>query len=115
MCNARGSDKLVPLVTGKHKPPHCFKNVKRMPAKCEANTNSWIITKILEDYLTQLDRKLGAKTHKILLFTEQCAAHLKNTTLLSTIRVAFLPLNCTSQLQPLDLGIMHSSAITESS
>jgi hypothetical protein len=39
-CNADGNDKLPPLVTGKYKSPHCFKNVKRLPTNYEANTNS---------------------------------------------------------------------------
>jgi hypothetical protein len=65
--------------------------------------------KISEDFLTQLDRKLAAKSSKILLFIDQCAAHPKNTTFLNTNKVVFLPANCTSQLQPLDLGIIHAS------
>jgi hypothetical protein len=43
-CNADGSDKLPPLVTGKYKSPCCFKNVKRLPTKYEANTNFWMTT-----------------------------------------------------------------------
>ena len=50
-CNADGSDKLPPLVTGKYTSPHCFKNVKNLPAKYDANTYSWINTKIFEYYL----------------------------------------------------------------
>jgi hypothetical protein len=46
MCNADGSDKLLPLVTEKYESPHCFKNGKRLPAKYEANTNSWMTTRI---------------------------------------------------------------------
>jgi hypothetical protein len=43
-----------------------------------------------------------------LLFIDHCAAHPKNTTLLSKVRVVFLPANCSSQLEPLDLGIIHA-------
>jgi hypothetical protein len=43
-----------------------------------------------------------------LLFIDQCAAHLKNTTLLSNITAVFLSGNCSNQLQPLDLGIIHA-------
>jgi hypothetical protein len=64
-------------------------------------------TTIYEDYLTQLDRKLDAENRKILLSVDQCAAHTKNTTYLSNIKIVFLPANCTSQLPPLDLGIIH--------
>jgi hypothetical protein len=84
-CNANCSDKLPPLVTGKYKRPHCFKNVKRLPTKYEANINFWMTTKVFEYYFTQLDRKLDAKNCKILLFIDQCATHLKNTTFLSNI------------------------------
>jgi hypothetical protein len=68
-----------------------------VPTKYEANTNSWMTTKIFEDYL-KLDRKLGAKIRKIKLFIGYCVAHLKSTTVLSNINIVFPPANCTSQL-----------------
>jgi hypothetical protein len=104
-CNANGSNKLPSLISGKYKSPHCFKNVKRLPTKYEANTKSLMTTNIFEDYLTQ--QKTGGKNHKFLLFIDRWAAYPKNTTFLRNIRVAFHPANCTSQLQPLDLGIIH--------
>jgi hypothetical protein len=51
---------------------------------------------------------MGAKSRKCLLFINHCAAHQKNTSFLSNIKVIFLPAKCTSQLQPLDLGIIHA-------
>jgi hypothetical protein len=65
-------------------------------------------TKIFEDYHTQLGRKLGANNRKILHFIDQHAAHSKNTKLFRNIEVVFVPANCTSQLQPLDLGVIHA-------
>jgi hypothetical protein len=62
--NTDGSAKLPPLVTGKYESPCCLKNVERQPTKYEANTNPWLTTKIFEDYLTQLDRKVAAKITK---------------------------------------------------
>jgi hypothetical protein len=61
--NADGSDKLTPIVIGKHTSPCCFSNGKRLLTKYRANTNFWMTTKIFEDYLTQPDRKLGAQSH----------------------------------------------------
>jgi hypothetical protein len=63
-CNTDSSNTLPPVVNGKYKGSHCFKNIKRLPAKYEANTNSLITTKIFEDYLIQLDRKSGTKITK---------------------------------------------------
>jgi hypothetical protein len=37
---------------------------------------------------------------------DQCAAHLKNTTFLSNIRIVFVPAKCTSHLQSVCLGII---------
>jgi hypothetical protein len=107
-CNADGSDKLPPLVIGKCTSPRCFKNGKRLPTEYKVNTNSWMTTKVFEDYLTQLDRKLGAQNHTVLIFVDQCGTYPKNTTFLSNSEIVFLPANCTSQLQPLDLEIIHA-------
>jgi hypothetical protein len=64
-------------------------------------------TKISKYYLTQLVQKLGAKNHKILFLIYQSAAYMKNTIILSNIKVIFLPANCTTQPHPLYLGITH--------
>jgi hypothetical protein len=61
----------------------CFKDIKKLPTKYDANTNSANITMTFED----LSWKVGAQTQKILLFTDQCAAHSKNTTFLTDIKV----------------------------
>jgi hypothetical protein len=41
----------------------------------------------IEDYCVQLGWKMGAQIKKTLIFTDQCAAHSKNTTILTNIRV----------------------------
>jgi hypothetical protein len=74
--------------TNYHSSNCCFKNVKRLPTKYEDNTNSWMTTKMFEDFLTELDRKLGAENRKILLFIDHYAAHPKNNT------SKLYPLNC---------------------
>jgi hypothetical protein len=55
-----------------------------------------------------IGQKTGAKTSKILLLIDQCAAYPKNATFLSNIKVIFLPANYTAQPQPLYLGITHA-------
>lgn len=38
--NSDGSDKQVPLTTGKSFKPHCFKDIKTLPVKHRANTKT---------------------------------------------------------------------------
>lgn len=77
----------------------CFKDIKKLPTKYDANINSEIITMTSEDYGTQLGWKVSAQIQKILLFTGQCAAHSKNTTFLTNRSILFFPANCISQSQ----------------
>ena len=42
--NMDGSQKLTPLVIGKSKNPHCFKNVKQLPITYANNGNSWMMS-----------------------------------------------------------------------
>ena len=45
-CNMDGSEKLDPLVIGKSKNPHCFKNVKKLPVSYQSNKNAWMTAEI---------------------------------------------------------------------
>jgi len=106
--NADDSDKLPPHRIGKCKIPHCFKNVKTSQKIYNASTNSWITSRICALYLIQLDKeKWVLKIKRILPFIDHCAADSKNT-FLRTIKAVFFPGNCTSQLRPLDVGIIHA-------
>jgi hypothetical protein len=48
----------------------------------------------------------GKWAQKKLLFIDQHAACSKNTTFLRKVKCVFFPANCTSQLQPLNFGII---------
>lgn len=104
--NADGSEKLTPLVIGKAKKPRCFKNVKSLPTDYVSNKKSWMTQSLFEDFLRKLDKKMRLQKRKIILFLDNCSAHLELQ--LKNVRVEFLPSNSTSQLQPLDLGIIRS-------
>jgi hypothetical protein len=91
-CNADGSDKLSPLVIGKYKNPCCFKNVKRLPTKYEANTDSWMTIKIFEDYLTQLGTENWVlKIAKSRFSLISVLPTQKNTTFLSNTKSCISP------------------------
>jgi hypothetical protein len=49
---ADSSDKLSPLVAGKHRSQRYSKNVRKLPIKYEANTHFWMTNKISENYIT---------------------------------------------------------------
>jgi len=51
---------------------------------------------------------MGAQNRQIILFVDNCAAHPKDTSFLRNVKVVRYLANCTSTLQPLDLGIIHS-------
>jgi hypothetical protein len=108
LINSDGSDKQVPIVIGKFSNPRCFKDVKKLPVKYHANSKAWMTTEIFCSFLHSLDMQMGAQNRKIILFVDNCAAHPKDTPFLRNVRVVWYPANCTSALQPLTLGIIHS-------
>jgi hypothetical protein len=97
-CNADGTDKLPPLVTGRSENTRCFKNVRQLPTKYVANREAWVIHAIFTYYLRALDAKMSCQNKKILLFLDQCAAHSQDTSFLKNVKVVFFPPNCTSIL-----------------
>jgi hypothetical protein len=94
-CNADGTDKLPPLVIGNSENPRCFKNVRQLPTKYVANRKARVPQTIFTDYLRALDAKMSSQNRKILLFLDQCAAHLQDTSFLKNVKVMFFPPNCT--------------------
>jgi len=65
-------------------------------------------TEIFCSFLHSLDTQMGAQNRQIILFVDNCAAHPKYTSFFWNVKVVRYPANCTSTLQALDLGIIHS-------
>jgi hypothetical protein len=106
--NADDNHKLPPHRIGKCKSLHYFKNVKTSQKKYIASTNLWTTIRVCALYLRQLDKeKWVLKIKRFLPFINHCAAHSKNT-FLRTRKAMFFPGDCTSQLQCLDVGIIHA-------
>jgi hypothetical protein len=61
-------------------------------------------TTIFTEFLKALDASMGVQGRNILLFVGNCAAHPQDTSFLGNVKVVYYPPNCTSVLQPLDLG-----------
>lgn len=58
-------------------------------------------------WIRKFDAKMRIANRKVLLFVDNCPAHpvvddIKN------VKVVFLPKNCTSKLQPMDMGIIRN-------
>ncbi|XP_046608718.1 tigger transposable element-derived protein 6-like [Neodiprion virginianus] len=103
--NADGSDKLRPLVIGKSQKPRCFKGVKSFPTEYAANKKAWMTGALFESQLDKLNNRMRREKRKVLLLLDNCVAH-PPALRFSNIELAFFPANCTSHLQPLDLGII---------
>jgi len=110
--NADGSDKLKPLIIGKAKNPRCFKNVKNLPCKYDSNKNAWMTGNIFLEFLRDLNSRMIREKRNVLLFIDRCPAHPTDLPNLSNIKVIFFPPNCTSKLQPLDLGIIRCMKVS---
>ena len=66
--------------------------------------------KILNSVLERINGRLVSSGRKIYLFMDNAGCHPADVTKkYSNIKVVFLPLNTTSNLQPFDLGIIKHS------
>ena len=104
-CNQDGSEKLKPVVIGKFKNPHCFKNVKSLPVDYEANNRAWMNSELFIKWVKKLDRKFKREKRKILMFIDNCPAHPRVENL-EAVKLIYFPPNSTAKLQPMDQGII---------
>ena len=107
--NADGSDKLKPLIIGKSQNPRCFKNVHSFPTDYSANRKAWMTGARFEKFVQDLDKRMR-KMKKKILFVDNCPAHPKDIKC-TNIKLVFFPPNCTSLLQPCDLGIIENCKV----
>ncbi|XP_038057078.1 tigger transposable element-derived protein 6-like [Patiria miniata] len=110
--NMDGTEKLKPLLIGKFKKPRCFKNVIYLPVSYRANRKAWMVhvSDLFTEWVRRLDKKFTRQKRKVLLFVDNCAAHPK-VPHLNSITLQFLPPNTTSQLQPMDQGVIMNMKV----
>jgi len=117
-CNSDGSDKIRPWFIGHALKPRCFgaANVHFSSLDCvwKSNSNAWMTTPIMAEWLLAFDRHVASKGRKVLLLMDNFSAHEAATNLLAESNslcntiICFLPPNSTSKTQPLDQGIINS-------
>ena len=93
--NMTGSEKLPLMVIGKFKKPRCFQGVNCLPVKYEANKNAWMTSTVFEEWIRKWDEKQKRRECKIVLFVDNCSAHL-HVSNLDCIELLFLPPNTTT-------------------
>ena len=116
--NAAGTHKLKLMMIGKSARLRCLKGITTMPVIYRANKRAWITTAIFEEwfndyYLPEVKNDFQSKglpnDSKILLILDNCSVHLSATVLnKENIEVIFLPPNCTSLIQPMDMGLLQT-------
>ena len=68
-----------------------------------------ITADLFDEWLLKFDEKFGQEHREVLLLVDNCSPHDPEVTKsLTWIKLEFLPPNCTSKLQPCDLGIVNS-------
>ena len=105
--NMSGTEKLIPMMIGKSKKPRCFKNIKyvsELPVTWKNNKKAWMNTTMFDEWLKDLNRSMARKKRNTLLFVDNAPSHPQIK--LSNVVIKFFPANCTSELQPMDQGII---------
>ncbi|XP_067126959.1 tigger transposable element-derived protein 6-like [Centruroides vittatus] len=110
--NMSGSDKRKLLVVGKSTKPQCFKGLRMdsLPVLYCANKNAWMTSEIFKKWLISWDVELEQKSRKILLLLDNCVVH-PHLDCLKNIHLEFLPINNTSLVQPMNMGIIKNLKI----
>ncbi len=110
MCNQDGSDKRKPMVIGRAKRPRAFKEIPtdQLPVQWEFNKKAWMTRAIFEPFLRKFDREMQRKKRKVVLFMDNATSHKIDNLNLRNVEIKFFPPNVTSQIQPLDLGIIRA-------
>ena len=105
--NMDSAEKLPLLAIGKSARPRCVKNVRHLPVEYKFNKKAWMTLDIFVEWVMKLDIKFVRERRKVFLIVESCSAHDQDlATKLIAIQLEFLPPNCTSRLQPCDMGII---------
>ncbi|XP_065654846.1 tigger transposable element-derived protein 4-like [Hydra vulgaris] len=104
--NVKG-ERLSLFVVGKLKSPRCFKDVKNIPCRFRDQPKSWMLAKLFDKWVQDIDLKFSFQKRKIALTVDNSFAH-PNVQKLDRVELIFLPPNTTSISQPMDQGIIRS-------
>lgn len=116
--NAAGDCKLKPLLVYQAENPRAFKGIWKgsLPVIWKSNKKAWVTLALFEDWFTnhfvpEVERYCAAKNipFKILLILDNAPGHPAYLDDFNpNVKVAYLPPNTTSLLQPMDQGVIAS-------
>ena len=107
-CNMVGDFEKT-MVIGNAEKPRCFKNItiSALPVTWKSNKKSWMNSYLYREWLQKFDERMIRQKRKVILFVDNAPGHPKDAKT-KNVKVVFLPSNTTSQLQPLDQGIIQT-------
>jgi DDE superfamily endonuclease/Tc5 transposase DNA-binding domain len=108
-CANLSGQKEIPLLIGKAQRPHGFKhlNLNDLGLDYKNSKKAWMTSTIFFNWMNQLNDRMQKENRKILLILDNAPVHNINSTF-SNVQLYFLPPTTTSQIQPLDQGIIRS-------
>ncbi|XP_033222825.1 tigger transposable element-derived protein 6-like [Belonocnema kinseyi] len=108
-CCSSTREKLKPLDIGNAEHPRVFKangvDPKNPPIIWRSNKKAWKTGNLFEEWLTDLNQQMKKSNRKILLLVDNATSH-NGTKILSRVTVKFLSPSLTSEVQPLDQGVI---------
>ena len=107
-CSATG-EKLPPLVTAEYESPRCLRRIGHKKLRCSYKgfRNALMTASLWSTGLSELKSRMVLQQRHTFLFVDNVTPHCMNAELLN-IRIVFILPNCTSLLQPMDLGVIWS-------
>ena len=95
---------------GKAAYPRIFKQNKiilnKLPARWKNNRKAWMYSTTFLNWLEDASKIMRKAGRKNVLFMDNASSHSSNN--LSNIKLVYLPPNMTSELQPMDKGIIQA-------
>ena len=105
--NLDGSDRVPFLCIGKSHNPRSFRGHLILPTEYRAKSKAWMTNDIFTEWIRKFDSRMSLQNRKFALLLDNCSAHPKSIGVVKSVKMGFLPPNCTSILQPMDQGIIR--------
>ena len=104
-------EKLTPVFIHKFKDPVALRGIDKstLPVHYYANSKGWMLSHTFDHWCRKLDSDMCKVNRKIVLLCDNATPHkLESSTILTYVKLVFLPPNTTTHLQPCDAGIIYS-------